>query len=199
MAIVFELAKKEYGRFIVEEDKIWAVFNFFNIKLNVKQAMLKKSVLYFVVSEGITDEGQVRGTVSYYNELPFHFNISERRSLIENNLEGENAMLDGFKIAEVTLGDINDVALEVAVEGMAKSLDGVTIKKKGTKTYLVKDGSTIELNGEEFQSMVANYIKGKTVSELRSNNSMYQLITKLGLVQKITLEKETGDLSAIFG
>ena len=108
-------------------------------------------------------------------------------------------MFSNYKIKEVTFGEISDVALESAVEKIAVDLEGVEIKTKTDKTYLVKDGEAVELRGAEFQKLVDNYVKGKTVAALRNNKEMFTLITKLGIIDEVTLTKEKGGLSAIFG
>jgi len=108
-------------------------------------------------------------------------------------------MFTNYKITSVEFSEISDVALEAAMEKLAGQMDGVEIKTKGEKTYLVKDGTAIELNGAEFIDLVKKYVIGKTEAELTRNTTMYTLIKTLGIVKSATVEKDESSLSSIFG
>jgi len=108
-------------------------------------------------------------------------------------------MFNNFVIEDVVFGEVNEVALETAVEKIASDLQGVEIKTKNDKTYLVKDGSAIELNGDEFIALVEKYVKGKTVNALSKNREMFTLIKNLGIIKEVKLTSKDSGLSSIFG
>ena len=111
----------------------------------------------------------------------------------------EETMFQNYVIQEVEFGELNIVAIKASLKEIAKTMDGVSIEKEGSETYLVKDGTAVKLDSKEFQDQVQKYVVGKTISELRKNAAMYQLITKLGLINKCVLTKSESGLAGIFG
>lgn len=144
--------------------------------------------------------------LSIQNLKLFEYGLIKERKLLDfYNEKGwktpkeKNIMFSNYKITDVKFGDISDIALETAVEKIAHDLEGVEIKTKGDKTYLIKNGKAIELKGEEFTSLVEKYVKGKTVAGLRRNKEMFTLISNLGIISEVTLTSQADDLSSIFG
>jgi len=192
----FWIFKKDLTLFILDETSTNYYVDFFGIQGSIKKPVNVKRVFVYCNGEKITISLSER----------FEYNLFSSMNLIEvyhhNDWDfpkEKRDMFSNFKITNVEFGEVSDVALETAVEKIAGNLKGVEIKTKADKTYLVKDGSAIELNGEEFISLVDAYVKGKTVSGLSRNSEMFTLIKNLGIIKKVTLESKGGDLSSIFG
>lgn len=149
---------------------------------------------------------QLNGDITISRTKNFEFGLIQERKLTAvyeeerwiTPKERDN-MFSNYKITDVKFGEISDVALETAVEKIAHELQGVEIKTKGEKTYMVKNGKAIELKGEEFIALVQKYVVGKTVSGLRRNKEMFTLIQNLGIISEVTLQCQADDLSTIFG
>jgi len=200
---LFSIEIKDYYKFIVDKDKYKTFFELFGALIPIKNKQLNEHKLYIVAQFGKPNE-IVNATVT--PSIPFQCELLTEEDLVEayysRNMKtprGGTEMFDTYKVTNVEFGEVNEVALEVAIEDIAKNLPGVVLKKKRDKVHLVKDGSAVELNGAEFKGLIERYMKDKTVAELRGNTAMYGLITKLGLLKKVTLEKSEGDLSAILG
>lgn len=181
-------------------------FHFFKVfgqekKVSKKVIGLDSPVFIHVIKH----DGKIRN-IEVLNHVRFEFDFKNLVNLVEyykrmkmETPKEESNMFSNYKITDVKFGEVIDIALESAIEKIAKDLDGVEIKTRGEKTFLVKDGNAIELQGGEFQKLVESYVKGKTVSSLRNNSAMFSLITKLGIIESVQLSKEKDDLSSIFG
>lgn len=103
--------------------------------------------------------------------------------------EEEDDMFANYTIADFTLGDVDPVALEVAIENWADGKDGVKLIRKGEDAYMVKEGTgkSVKLGSDQFASLITKYLKGKSVAELTKNPDLYNLIQGLGVIKEVTL------------
>lgn len=191
---IFILKSENFDLFTVEERPFEIRLEIFGVKQWINE--LKDNLFITVKS----------GRMTMHKNKAFEFNLLKEKDLNdfykENRLETpkeKNTMFSNFKIKDVKFGEISDVALETAVEKIAGQLEGVEIKTKADKTYLIKNGKAIELKGDEFIGLVEKFVKGKTVAGLRRNKEMFTLIQNLGIISEVTLENQADDLSTIFG
>ena len=200
---VYTISSRDIDLFLLKKTPHFYTFLIFDIECKVKISRLegKKTIFFHVVYEDGTPS-----SVQVDSQKRWEFGLSGLKDLIEEYKKCElqlpkegRDMFSNYKVTEVKFGAVNDVALETAVEKIASDLKDVEVKVKGEKTFLIKDGSAIELNGTEFQDLILKYVLGKTVSELVHNRSMFDLITRLGLIEEVKLEKPKDDLAAIFG
>lgn len=201
---VYVLSLNAADQFIIRTTKQFYVFLIFGhqCKISINKA-LKGNNLFFHITRDV--EGDIN-KIQADTKRRFEFQGVKLQMLSEEyrkrklkTPKEERAMFTNYKITSVEFAEINEVALEAAMEKLAGQMDGVEIKAKGEKTYLVKDGTAIELNGEEFVAMVKKYVIGKTEAELTRNTSMYNLIKTLGIVKSATVERDESSLSSIFG
>lgn len=194
----------DIDKFVIRRTDHYLVFLIFGLicKMKISRILSAENIFFYIT---IVDNKPVSIIGDVKERWEFKL-LSERFNLIEEykkqNLktpkEGR-AMFSNYKITAIEFSDIQDVALETALEKLASKLDGVELKEKGEKTFLVKDGAAIELNGKDFQSLISRYVIGKTEAELTRNASMFELIKTLGIIKSATVEKVQGDLSSIFG
>jgi len=124
---------------------------------------------------------------------------NEQKATEPKKSKEERTMLSKHIIADVTVGEINPITLELAIKKLAETNNKIQIVEKKDKMYLVVDGKDpIELNGEEFQSMVKKALAGKTIEAVKKNVGLSQLITSLNVIESITLVKAETNLEDIF-
>jgi len=201
---IYLLTGTSADQFIIRRTKQFYVFLIFGhqCKISIEKA-LKGNNLYFHVTrdaEGDIHRIQIDTRKRFeFQGIKLQLLQDVYKKLKLKTPKEERNMFANHKITKVEFAEINDVALEAAVEKVAANLSGVEIRTKGDETYLVKDGTVIQLNGEDFLNLVKDYVVGKTISELTRNNEMYTLIKTLGIIKSATVEKDASSLSSIFG
>lgn len=208
---VYTIPLKDIDEFVTHSTKEFYQILIFGVSRKVKITRLNQTTdgkVYIHVmvdypdSDG-SDEYNINITIDPSKRV--EFGLSTERNLIDTykyyNLKTpkESEMFGTFKIKSVTFDEVNDVALEAAIEKIAGQLEGVEMRERGGEMYLIKDGKAIAIKGDEFVGLVEKYMVGKTVNGLRSNKAMYTLISNLGIVKRIELESESEGLDAIFG
>ncbi len=182
------------------------VFNGF-IKLSLLDTILDFEYVYFHIianynspaTPRVVVDIQVRWEYSMHKiQDLLHFHRTGELIELNKELKEDETMFDNYTITDVEFGEINRVALKVAVKELAKELKGMKLEKDGDDTYLVKDGAVVKLDSKEFQAQVKLYVEGKTSAELRKNAAMYTIITKLGLIKSCKMTKPVEDLSTVF-
>lgn len=200
---MYVLNVSDFDKFVIRRTKFFFIFLVFNHECKMKiDRVLQANKLFFYITKENNKPINVIGDINQRWE----FQLSSSFDLVETykkqNLKTpkeERAMFTNFKITEVEFREVNEVALETAIEKVADRMDDVEIKTKGNKSFLVKDGSAIEINGAEFVNLIKKYVIGKTEAELTRNSSMYQLIKSLGIIKSAKVEADESDLSSIFG
>ncbi len=200
---VYILKVEDADKFILRTTKHFHIFEVFGNQCRMRTNKVVSAVkLYFYVTKDgdkvISVVGGAQDRFEFSTVDSFDLVKAYKERKLKTPKEGRS-MFTNFKITSIDFREVNDVALEAAIEKVAATMDGVEIKTKGDKSYLVKDGSAIELNGKEFQELVAKYVVGKTEADLTRNAPMYQLIKSLGIIKKATVEADESDLSTIFG
>jgi len=115
------------------------------------------------------------------------------------NIEEEKNMFSDYVIENVSLNDIDPIALEVALDQIKNKLVGTSIKEKDGKTYLIQNGKSIELSGDEFKSMIRKFVIGKKLSDFdNSSSNMVLLIKELGILSSATLQSPSVELDSFF-
>lgn len=112
-----------------------------------------------------------------------------------------NEFIKPFTITDVAFKDLDALVLEDALEKVTDKLEGISMKKAKGELYIVQDGGSFNVNGEEFRKLIRDTLVGKSLLDL-SNPSyavVVELIQKLGIVASLTLTKEKVDLFKIFG
>jgi len=205
---LFMIRKPDIPLFVWKETPHFFKFKFFDKPVNIKKSRIRNaSTLYVHVS---AQRGNYQGalSISADTEKRFEFiNAKERDMVQEYRIEGrkfpaeEANMFSNFKVTSIDLRQVDDVAIEVAVEKVAKEIPGVEIVTKSDKTFIVKDGKSQELSGDEFRKVVENYVVGSKVVELQRDSNMFSLIKMLGIIGTATLEfaGDKEDKSSIFG
>lgn len=200
---LYMLRTIDVDKFVIRKTDYYLVFLIFGLSCKMKiNRILSSENIFFYITVIDDKPVQIVGDVKErweFKLLAGHFNLVEiykKRNL--KTPKEERAMFSNYKITEIEFAEINDVALEAALEKLASKLDGVELKTKGDKTFLVKDGIAIELNGKDFQELIKGYVLGKTEAELTRNTSMFELIKTLGIIRSAKVEKVQGDLSSIF-
>jgi hypothetical protein len=203
MKKVYRVESRHFGNLILRRTDKQVVFSIRGTECILSAALADSSaVLYFHAEE---QAGQVVNIVvdtacrPEFSDCPAtplpHLSPVGKRPF--SSPESEPAMFENYKISEIEFGTINIVALEAVIEELAKDLDGASLRVKEGDTYLVRDGAAVKLESDEFRGQVEEYVKGKTVVELRKNSAMYKLVTKLGLIKTVTLTRHEEDLVSI--
>jgi hypothetical protein len=209
---IYVLKKDNFEKFIIEKTKTITIFSIFNNQCMIASEILDTTDILFFHAETL-DRKVSNVIIDVERRLDFdmatEFNLTEsymlkgiefpNKNQINNCNKEEFLMFENYKITNIEFGEINPVALETAIEELSADLEGVSLKEKDGKTYIVKEGTAIELDSEEFQSQVQKYVIDKTMSELKKSPAMYKLITKLGIIKTVALTKVEDNLAAIFG
>lgn len=200
---MYTLNISNVDKFVIRRTKFFFTFLIFGHECKMKiDRVLQADKLFFYITK---ENNKMIDVIGDTNQR-WEFQLSNTFDLVEiykkQNLKTpkeERAMFTNFKITEVEFREVSEVALETAIEKVADRMDGVEIRSKGGKSFLVKDGTAIEINGAEFVNLVKKYVVGKTEAELTRNASMYQLIKSLGIIKSAKVEADESDLSSIFG
>ena len=136
-----------------------------------------------------------------YEFVDFYRNNRKVNFNPESQEEEREMLLENMKIEQVVIGKVEGMALKVALQKLIKDgdLPDASIEKEDGKAYLVKDGSVIDLTGEDFANKVKQYLEGRTINSLQSNKLIYKIATTLGMVESITLTKAKNTLDDILG
>ncbi len=204
---IYVIERSELSLFIVKVNK-----KTYKIKIFDKENLVSKSLVDLASKIYIHVErvGEVIVKVIFDQVMRWDYGFDESQcvSLVKRykqlNLKTpweENEMFRNYTIESIEVGEINPIALRVAVEDLIKNnqLSGVTIEKDGDKAVLVKGSSVIDLAGEEFAEKVKQYAKGKTLTALGEKPVMLALIKSLGLIKSVTLVKEDNTLTDLIG
>jgi len=112
--------------------------------------------------------------------------------------EEEKIVFENYRIEEVELNELDEVALEVAMTELLEEHPGVKVKEKKDKLYLIKGGKSVCLEPESFKKTVLKMVKGKTMKQISKLGILYDMITRLGILNKVVLVKQDSDLEDIF-
>ena len=123
---------------------------------------------------------------------------STNKSKIKEKKKEEVQMFGKHKITEVVISEINPITLELAMKKLAASNSKIEILERKDVVYLVAEGSDpVELNGEQFKTMIEKALIGKTILEVKANASISQLLGSLNVVESITLTKQQVSLTEL--
>ena len=194
---VFTMTPSEVKSFIVDLKDEIVTLEIFGIKILINQKLTKRKLFIHKASDMCFDVTPTKR---------FEFNLVQERKLIEFYEENgwktpkeRDNMFSNYIIKDIKIGEINEIALEVAIENFAKTSTGVEIRTKGDKTYVINSGAVIELKSEAFGDMIKKAVVGKTLSNLKLNPGIFNIIKTLGVIEEVTLEIKKGDISSIFG
>lgn len=193
---VFTIDLDELDLFIIEESKGEIFLEVFGMTRNIFTTPKIKTLFVHIMNEYMI----------VARAKKFEYSLVREKKLIDfYNEKGlktpkeRNNMFSNYKITSVKLGEINDIALECAVEKIADQLKNAEIRTKGDKTFLVQNGTVVELTGEEFSKQMTEYMVGKTVFSVRNSKTMSTIIENLGIIEEVTLVKQKDSLSSILG
>lgn len=171
---------------IPEKNKFRVNLNFDKIISNTKLKNIKEKII-----DKIND---------YSGSNIINDKEDELKKVDKDFFKGDNCMnFENYKIEEIELNKLDDMALEVALEKLKISGDfEFYIKTKNEKTYLVKDGMSLELNGEQFINEMKNMCIGKTIKDIKDKPLM-KIVESINLIKSIKMSAKEPDLNIFFG
>jgi len=206
-AIIYKTTKEYLRRFKIADRDGCNAFQVFDVIFTIAPSDWYASTIFYLHcyqnEAGLMDRIQCMTTkrfeFGFLPEQDLSQAIKGGANLQNQNLE-EDSMFSNYTIKSFELGEIDPVALEVAIKGWAKGRDGVKLVQKGEAVYMVKEGTgkSIELGSEKFEKLIRSYVEGKSVAELAKNSDLFELIKSLGVIKEVTLASEEAGLGDFF-